>query len=235
MSKISRPRRLCKGRGRGQPGIVVGGFAHVADYPLVRIERGRPPPRRDPLAVLLGAGGAVAGIALRPVATGVELGLRGERELRAALLRRAQATALAGLDAFLASEFATEVADRLLERMTEERAVARVLEGPELERVVASALDSAAMERLVVRVIDSRLLEEAVDRLLKSEELWLIVDEIARSPSVTEAITHQSVGFVDEVADGVRVRSRKADDRIESRIRRVFGRRPRPDADGAAG
>jgi len=102
-----------------------------------------------------------------------------------------------------------------------------VLEGPELERVVESALDSAAMERLVVRVIESSLLEEAVEQLLQTDELWLMVDEIARSPAVAEAIQRQSLGFADEVAGGVRVRSRKIDDRLESGARRIFSRKPR--------
>ena len=228
------------------------------------------------------------------------IGLRVERELRGALMRRTETTALVGLDMLLTSAFATEVVERVLgselprravggalagplveatardlvhygvlERAADEllagetvdgvleraqaadvprrvadrlladgvldETVARVLEGPELERVVESALDSAAMERLVVRVIESRLLNEAVERLLQTDELWLMVDEIARSPSVTEAITRQSVGFVDEVADGVRTTSRKADDRLESRMRRALGRKQRVQADGDGG
>ncbi|HEY6781152.1 MAG TPA: hypothetical protein VI111_09365 [Thermoleophilaceae bacterium] len=252
--------------------------------------------RRSALVSLLGLGGSAAGVALRPVTAGVSLGLRAERELRGAVLRRTEAAALAGLDALLVSAFATEVVERLLgselpsravggalagplveatardlvqygvlERVADEllagetvdgvleraqaadvprrvadrlladgvleQTVARVLEGPELERVVESALDSAAMERLVVRVIESRLLNEAVERLLETDELWLLVDEIARSPSVTEAITHQGVGFVDEVAGGVRARSRKVDDRIESRVRRALRRKQRAAVD----
>lgn len=166
------------------------------------------------LRSLIDLGGALAGIALRPLAAGVELGLRAERELRQAALRQASATALAGLDRLLASELAAQAARR-------------VLEGPELERAVESALDSAAMERLVVRVIDSRLLNEAVAQLLKTDELWLLVDEIARSPSVAEAITRQSVGFVDELAGGVRAQSRSADTWLESRVRNAFRRKPR--------
>jgi hypothetical protein len=150
------------------------------------------------------------------------------------VLERAADELLAGetvdgvLERAQAADVPRRVADRLLADGILEQTVARVLDGPELERVVESALDSAAMERLVVRVIESRLLNEAVERLLQTDELWLMVDEIARSPSVTEAITRQSVGFVDEVAGGVRARSRKADDVIESRVRRVLRRKPRP-------
>lgn len=228
--------------------------------------RDRPAADTSGLRSLLGLGGTLAGVALRPLTAGVELGLRTERELRHAALRQASATALAGLDRVLASSFALEVVERVLasalvrrsvgaalsgplveaaaadmarygvaERVADrlladgvlEQTVARVLEGPELERAVESALDSAAMERLVVRVIDSRLLEEAVQRLLQSDELWLLVDEIARSPSVAEAITRQSVGFVDELAVGVRAQSRSADTWLESRVRNAFRRKTR--------
>jgi hypothetical protein len=250
---------------------------------------------------LLGLGTALVGVAVRPIAAGVELGRRTERELRGAVLSGADAAALATVDALLASPLTAEILDRVLAsplaRRTVERAlagplveaiardvadhavlervadqllpgetvdamldraqaaelprrladrlladgvldetVARVLEGPELERVVESALDSTAMERLVVRVIESRLLEETVQRLLQTEELWLMVDEIARSPAVADAIQRQSIGFADEVAGGVRSRSRRIDDRIESGARRVFGRKPRaPRVDGGGG
>lgn len=252
-----------------------------------------PRARRSALGSLANLGGSVAGVALRPVAAGVGLGMRVERRLRGVLVRQAETATLAGLDALLLSPAAGEaidrvmgsdlarrtvsgalagplveatardlatyevleraadellagetvdgvleraqaadvprrVADRLLADGILEQIVARVLDGPELERVVESALDSAAMERLVVRVIESKLLNEVVERLLQTDELWLMVDEIARSPSVTEAITHQSVGFVDEVAGGVRARSRKADNVIESRVRRALRRKPRP-------
>ena len=90
------------------------------------------------------------------------------------------------------------------------------------------ALDSPAMERLVGRVIQSKLLDEAVARLLESEELWLLVDEIARSPAVTEAITQQSLGFADQVAGGVRARSRTMDDWLERKARRALRRGPAP-------
>jgi len=207
---------------------------------------------------LLGLGGAVAGLALRPVAVGVELGRRAERELRGAALSRAEASAVAAVDALLASRLAEEVLDRALASPLVLRTVDRVLAGPlveaiardvadhavlervadqlELERVVESALDNAATERLVVRVIESKLLEETVERLLRSDELWLMVDEIARSPAVADAIQRQSLGFADEVAGGVRTRSRRIDDRLESGARRMFGRKPRvPGGAGEAG
>jgi hypothetical protein len=74
-----------------------------------------------------------------------------------------------------------------------------------------------------------------VDRLLESEDLWLLVEEIARSPAVTEAITQQSMGFADQVADGVRGRSRRADDWLERAARRALRRAPANDEPAAPG
>lgn len=90
-------------------------------------------------------------------------------------------------------------------------ALTRALEGPELRRMLADA-------------IASPLAEELVADLLESEQLWILVDEIARSPSVTEAISHQSRGFAEEVADKARDRSRSADAHVQ-RLARRLGRR----------
>jgi len=108
-------------------------------------------------------------------------------------------TALAGLDAALASRYADEVVQHVLASRIVDRAVDQVLSGP--------------------------LAEHVVERLLESEDLWLLVDEIAQSPAVTDAIGHQSVGFADQVAGQVRVRSRRADARVERAARRILHRR----------
>jgi hypothetical protein len=117
------------------------------------------------------------------------------------------------------------VADRLLSEELIENTTRRVLDGAELERVVEATLESPTVERIIERAIDSRLADHAVLRLLQSEELWLIVDEVARSPAVTAAIARQSAGLADQVAGGVRERSRDADDWVERRVRRLLRRR----------
>jgi hypothetical protein len=119
------------------------------------------------------------------------------------------------------------VVDRLLADGIVEQTVGRLLDGPELERVVGTVLESPAIERLVGQAIESRLADQAVARLLDSEELWLLVGEIAESPAVTEAITQQGFGFADEVAGGMRARSRNADAWLERTARRALGRHPR--------
>jgi hypothetical protein len=112
----------------------------------------------------------------------------------------------------------------LVEAGLAEEIAARILEGPELERVVDRVLDSPATDRLIARVIDSRAVDEAVVRLLEREDLWILVEQIARSPAVTEAISHQGVGFADQVAGVVRGRSQSADDRVERVARRLLRR-----------
>ena len=114
-------------------------------------------------------------------------------------------------------------------------AVLAALEQPAAERIVGDALDSAGMERLVTRVIESRLMEqtivrivdETVTRLPEREALWTLIDEVARSEAVTEAISHQGMGFADQVAGDVRERTRSADARLERAARRLLRRSQR--------
>jgi hypothetical protein len=121
--------------------------------------------------------------------------------------RRLGDLALAGLDAVLESRVAEEAVDR--------------------------ALASRLAEHTVDRVFDQeRLIDETVTRLLESQELWVLVDSIAKSPAVTEAIARQSVGFADQVAEGVRERTQSLDMRLERAARRIARRPPRPSADG---
>ncbi len=79
---------------------------------------------------------------------------------------------------------------------------------------------------VVERVLDDEVVEQAAALVLASDELWVVVEEIAHSPAVTEAIAQQSLGFADEVAGGVRARSRSADAWIEAKVRRALRRRP---------
>ncbi len=101
--------------------------------------------------------------------------------------------------------------DRALESEQTQLALARALESEAAQQLLERLAASPASERLVAQALASPLVEELVTGLLESEQLWVLVDEIARSPSVTEAISHQGRGFVDEVADKARDRSRHAD------------------------
>jgi hypothetical protein len=152
---------------------------------------------------------SVGGLAVRPA-------LRAGRAWWGMSRQALDAATLAAVEAVLDSRTAGQVVDRV---------TARVLRGPELERVVEAALASPAVERALARVIESQLVDRTVTELLQSEQLWRLVEEIARSPAVTDAITRQSMGFADQVADGVRTRSRDADAWLERVAWRVVGRR----------
>jgi hypothetical protein len=151
-----------------------------------------------------------------------------ERVAASPLAGRALGAALEGplVEAVARDLVRYRVADRLLSEGLAEQTIERVLEGAELEHVVEAALESPTVERLIGTAIESRLVDEAVVRLLQSDDLWLLVEEIARSPAVTDAIARQSVGFADQVAGGVRARSRTADAWVERRARRLLRRDP---------
>lgn len=119
----------------------------------------------------------------------------------------------------------------------EKRAVDRVLDGPELERLlmgalnderiqtaVRRALESDGAKRLVDSLAESGLLDRIIDRLVSSGALWRLVDEVAASPEVKVAVSQQGLGYVDQVGDFVRERSRMADSRVERLADRLTGR-----------
>jgi hypothetical protein len=181
---------------------------------------------------------------LRPVAGVAERATLGVLDVALGSPFTEQAVCMV-LDSPLVGRIVPRLADRLLAAGIADDIARRLLEGPELERIVVAAiespgaarlgdrlLDSPQAERLVGRVIESRLIDEAVARLLESKDLWLLVDEIARSPSVTQAISHQSLGFAEEMAGEVRERSHKADARVERLARRLF-RKQEPDGSDA--
>lgn len=147
------------------------------------------------------------------IGTALNFGAALERRIRHGAIDVAERTALSVLDSVLASRVLDESLDR-------------ILSAPAVERAVDRAVNSPGTQRMVASVIDSRLFDEAVARLLESRDLWLLVDEIAQSPAVTEAIGRQSVGFAEQVAGGVRERSRSADDRVERAARRLLRRDP---------
>ena len=156
-----------------------------------------------PFDSVLRTGGAVGAAVARPVA------------------RRVGGAASAGLDAVLDSRLAADVVERVIASPLVDRALRAALEGPLLD-VVARDL---VRYRVADRLLSDGLVEQTTTRVLQSEDLWVLVEQIARSPAVTDAIARQSVGFADQVAGGVRARSRSADTWLEQRARRMLRRR----------
>ena len=155
----------------------------------------------------------------------------------AAAADTAAATAIRVLDRALASPRTEEALDLVLSSPLVERAILKVADGPLVDTAVRAAIRAGLAERIAGELLDSGAVDRALDsprtaelvsRLLDADQLWVVVDEIARSPAVTDAISHQSVGFAEQVADEVGQRSRRADAWLESRARRLLHRSPAP-------
>lgn len=192
----------------------------------------------------------MSSIALWPARRALQFGDRVGRRAGQALAEPARRAVLSSLDAALAaadaavtSPLAQEAASRILasrladdvfQRLTVQvidspelqRRLVQAIDSPEFERLISQALSSPEAGRLVAQVIDSRLVDVVVEQLLVCDGLWLLIDEIAQSPSVTAAISHQGVGFANQIAGVARERSRTADDRLE-RLAARLTRRPR--------
>lgn len=148
-----------------------------------------------------------------------------ERPARWAVLSTVDA-ALSSLDGALKSPLAAEVGERIS---------ASHLTGDVLQPLLQRVIDSPEAERLMRQVVDSRLVSGFLDELPDNDELWRLVGLIAQSPPVTEAISHQSLSFADQMAGVVRKRSLNADDRVEQLARRLARRRQRDSAAADSG
>jgi uncharacterized RDD family membrane protein YckC len=128
------------------------------------------------------------------------------------------------LDRALAGPLPDAVARSLVEHRVVERVVAEVVTSPEFENAVAAALEHEVAKRLADRVIASGLSAEVTDRVLDSAELQRVVEHVVSSPEVRVALTRQTRSFADELRDGLRRRTERADDAAQRKVRRWLGR-----------
>ena len=119
------------------------------------------------------------------------------------------------------------ILDKSLDQRRLEEIVARALESPSADRLVAHVVESPGFERLVLSIARSETFDRLLDRALYSEELHRVVTHIAESEEVRGALTQQSAGLADEVADQVRVRAMAAGALLERFARSVIRRSPR--------
>ena len=138
------------------------------------------------------------------------------------------ASALLRPPADVAGRLTLRSVDLVLAWPVTEEALGRILDSPLMERLPRRLADRLLAEgiadEIAERLLDGPELERIVARLLESSDLWLLVDGIARSESVRNAISNQSVGFAEELAGEVRVRSQAADARVERLARRLLRR-----------
>jgi hypothetical protein len=171
----------------------------------------------------------LAGAPLQAGKTVWRLGRDAERRTRDLLTLVSERALLAALDATVDMITDERVIDRVIER-TEAAGIAqrvadRLLEDGIVEQIAERAFSGPELERMLAVAFESALPEEVIAQLLASEAVWILVDEIARSPSVTEAITQQSTGFLDQVAGKARDRSREADTTVQRLAQRLSRRR----------
>jgi hypothetical protein len=152
-----------------------------------------------------------------------------ERTARRDLTARADRALMAAIDIALERLLADDVVDRVLALLEQsgaaQRVADRLLDDGIAEQIIERALAGPEAERILAAALEGPLVEEAVSKLLENQAVWVLVDEIARSPSVTEAIAHQGYGFLDQVADGARDRSRNADALLERVANRLIKRK----------
>jgi hypothetical protein len=141
----------------------------------------------------------------------------------ASIRNRAASAALRPLTG--AAEAGLSMERRAVDRLLESRELERLLGSGQLQAVLTQVMESEGARRLVDSFFDSGLFDRFVDRLLVSDGLWRLVDELAASPEVTAAISHQGMGFADQIGNQLRARSRKGDDRLEHTARRLDPRR----------
>jgi len=177
------------------------------------------------------AGTQVAGAPFRSAAAAIDGGRAIERRVRHEVAGALDEAVLAAIDAVLARLLADDVLDRALDRIEQtgaaQRIATRLLDDGIAEQVAERALAGPEAERLLAAALRGPLVEETVAQLLENQAIWVLVDEIARSPSVTEAIAHQGSGFLEQVAEQARDRSRHADARVQGIADRLRRRRDR--------
>src|SRR4051794_40199883 len=102
----------------------------------------------------------LGGVVVRPAGDVLGLARRAERGTRRRLIARSGQVTLACVDAALASPYADQAVERIIDSDLAERAVARALSG-DLVDVVAVDL---VRYKVVERVVDKLLVREAIDR-----------------------------------------------------------------------
>jgi uncharacterized RDD family membrane protein YckC len=110
------------------------------------------------------------------------------------------------------------VANAVVEQRVVQRVVAEVLANVDMEAAIAAALEreraEGRLEQIVGEAARSQAAEKLTQRVLSSPELQRLIEEVIASDAVRMALAHQTASFGSEVADEVRRRTQRIDDRI---------------------
>lgn len=99
----------------------------------------------------------------------------------------------------------------------------------QVEQLVRETLANPAVERMLSETLSSRLTADLADAITTSPAFKRTLRNVLESPEMRHALERQTAGFGSDIARAARRNSRRADDGVESGVRRVVGR-PRPDA-----
>jgi hypothetical protein len=95
------------------------------------------------------------------------------------------------------------------------------------QRIAAPIVASVDVDEVVTATLERDDVQRAVSSALASPELDRVVGHVAASPELREAIASQSTGLAEDMMLDLRERTRRLDDRVEQRIRRLLLRRQR--------
>jgi len=128
--------------------------------------------------------GAAADVAARPARGAWRVAGLLERRARHRAVTHGGRLTLVCVDAALASPYANEAVQRVVDSDLAERAVARALSGGLVDVVAADLVRF----RVVERVVDNVFVRAAVDRALEGEELTRIVARALESPGAERLV-----------------------------------------------
>ena len=127
------------------------------------------------------------------------------------LRRRADGLAATGREARqLGRDRLEHVAQGIVGAPEVERLVDEALAGPLPEAVARAAVEHRLVER-VIEQVDEDTIQSVIQRVLDSPEFEQALGQTLSSPQVRAALTHQTVGFGEDIANSVRDRTAAID------------------------
>lgn len=123
------------------------------------------------------------------------------------------------VDEVLSAPEIARVIDRALAGPLPEEIARSLVRHRVLERIVAELASTGELERLLAEALASPRTHELTDQVLSSDELDRAVQQVAASPAVRAAITRQTTGFAEEVAERLRESAVRLDNRVDRRER----------------
>ena len=121
------------------------------------------------------------------------------------------------IDEVLSAPEIARVIDRALAGPLPEEITRSLVRHRVLERVVAELASTGELDRLLAQALASPRTVDVTDQVLASDQMRRTVEEVVASPAVRAAITRQTTGFFEEVADRVSAAAVRLDDRLTLR------------------